>query len=46
MKNKIVLLSGLKGLAALTVLTFQLTNVSFEKNEQKVNFKSDQGLHK
>ena len=40
MKNKILLLLGLTGLAVVSAFTIQLTNASFAKNEQKVNFKS------
>ena len=34
MKNKIVLLLGLSGLAVVSVFTFQLTNASFERQSQ------------
>jgi hypothetical protein len=40
MKNKIVLILGLTGLAVVSAFTIQLTNASFAKNEQKVKFKS------
>jgi hypothetical protein len=35
MKNKIVLLLGLSGLALVSAFTFKLSNASFENNAQQ-----------